>query len=415
MSLHVRQLNADASFSLSFEQTSESVSSSQRRPAPFTILTDPWIVGPSSVFHPVLAVTTHRQAACVSTLADLPEPDLVVISQHKSDHCNEATLRQLLPTGTKTLILAVPAAAKLIKSWNYFDESSIIAIPKWDESAHLAGRKEPLVRVQVPPPFPGGEPGEVTVAYIAQDWDVNGLHTAIGITYTPPPSPQGAAPRCLATPSSALSQDCTIRSPTRHIVSPTVQEQLHASPTPPASPFRSVQSSLSVSSVRSVQSSQSAQPLRPSLPPAAQDRDNPTLSVIFSPHGISYRSLQPYVTNHLLPSSALPLTALLHCLDSVSNPWWLGGNISFGAPAGQETALKLGARLWVSAHDGDKDIDGLMTKMLSSTKYAREDVQRGLTPRGKAANGTGETEVVILETGEEICVTVDGIVDSRKV
>ncbi|SPN97193.1 uncharacterized protein DNG_00708 [Cephalotrichum gorgonifer] len=410
MSVHIKQLNADASFLLSFERTSGPASSGQR-PTPFTILTDPWIVGPSKVFHPILAVSSHRQAACISTLRDLPEPDLVIISQHKSDHCNEPTLRQLPRTGTKTLILAVPAAAKLIKSWNHFDEDKIITIPRWEESSRPLGHKEPLVRVAVPSTVPGGDPGEVTVAYIAQKRDVSGLHAAIGITYMPPPA-QGTGPHFLVTPPATPNHDSssTVRRLASPIISPTAHALRLALPTPPASPSHSTRSTRSIHSLRSSQSSYSSPQL---LRPASRGRDGPALSVIFSPHGISYRSLEPYVTSHLIPSSAFPLTALLHCFDSVTNPWWLGGNISAGAPAGQETAINLGARAWVSAHDGDKDIDGLMTKMLRGRRYAREEVQQGLAPEGKTGSYATETEVLMLGVGEEICVTREGVVCSQ--
>lgn len=409
MSLHVKQLNADASFLLSFDRASD-LTPTNDKPRPFTILTDPWIVGPSKVIHPILAVTKHRRAACISTLGDLPVPDLVVVSQHKSDHCNEATLRQLPPTGTKTLILAVPAAAKLIKSWNYFDENKIITIPRWEDTTGPTRQKEPLIRVSVPSPIPGGARGGVTVAYIPQKRDVSGLHAAIGITYSAPPNPQGPCLRCPVTPPTTPDRERTIRLAPQPVASAAVQALHLAPPTPPLSPSRSLRSTRSE---MSFSSTQSAQPLLPERPSASQDHGGPTLSVIFSPHGISYRNLEPYVTSHLLPASALPLTALLHCFDSVSNPWWLGGNISAGAPAGQETAMKLGARAWVSAHDGDKDVDGLMTKMLRARRYAREEVQRGLTPSGKGGVGVRETEVLMLGVGEGISVNGGGVSSSR--
>lgn len=409
MSLQIKQLNADASFLLSFERTPDATPSSDG-PQPFRILTDPWIVGPSKVIHPFLAVTKHRRAACISTLGELPVPDLVVISQHKSDHCNEATLRQLPPTGTKTLILAVPAAARLIKSWNYFDEDKIITIPRWEETTGLTRQKEPLIRVSVPSPIPGGAPGEMTVAYIPQKRDVSGLHAAIGVTYTAPPNPQGPCPRCPITPPRTPDRERTIRLAPQPGVSAAVEALHLAPPTPPMSPAQSLRSTRSERSFRSAQATQALPPARPYAP---QGRCGSALSVIFSPHGISYRNLEPYVISHLLPSSALPLTALLHCFDSVSNPWWLGGNISAGAPAGQETAMKLGARAWVSAHDGDKDVEGLMTKMLRARRYAREEVQRALTPGGKGGVGARETEVLMLGVGEGISVNGGGVFSSQ--
>lgn len=76
--------------------------------------------------------------------------------------------------------------------------------------------------------------------------------------------------------------------------------------------------------------------------------------------------------------AALPLTALLHCFDSVSNPWWLGGHVLLGAPAGREIAVRLGARVWVSCHDGAKEVKGLATGWLRTRRWEREVVQRGI-------------------------------------
>ena len=396
MSLHIKQLNADASFLLSFEPNPDN-SVEKQQSKPFTILTDPWIVGPSKVIHPILAVSTHRKPACVSTL---PEPDLVVISQHKSDHCNEATLRQLSPTG-RALILAVPAAVKVIKSWGYFDEDKIVTIPRWEETAGY-GSKDPVVRVPVPPAAPGGASGEVTVAYIPQKRDVSGLHAAIGITYTPPPGSRTTIPQFPVTPPATPDGHRSTRLLHRPVASPAAQALHLTPPTPPASPPQSA------CSFRSVRSYESAASTVSRLQPSLSRRDSP-VSVIFSPHGISYQDLAPY-TAHLARISALPLTALLHCLDTVSNPWWLGGNICAGAPTGLETATKLGARVWVSAHDGDKEIGGLMTKMLRVRRFEKGEVQRELNAGG---DGCSATEVLALGVGEGVCVNREGVVGPR--
>ncbi|KLU87462.1 hypothetical protein MAPG_06462 [Magnaporthiopsis poae ATCC 64411] len=211
MALTIKHLNGDASFLLSFEPI---LAPGPRDAAildasPFRILIDPWITGPSTVFHSKISISTHKNPACIASLQELPEPDLVVISQHKSDHCNETTLRQLPATGTKTLILAEPAAARVIKSWKYFDREKIRTIPKWGDSSFSA--RQSVVRIPLPPLLAGGEPGEVTVAFIPQRRDISGLHNAVGITYRPPasslsplPQPSGASyKRSLLFPRSA--------------------------------------------------------------------------------------------------------------------------------------------------------------------------------------------------------------------
>lgn len=405
MALTVKQLNADASFLLTFEPiVPEPIPGVTTRP--FRILMDPWITGPSTIFHSILSTATHKEYPCVCSLQHLPEPDLVIISQHKSDHCNEATLRQLPAAGTRTLILAEPAAAKVIRSWNYFDKDKVHTIPRW-EDPHATG-KHSVVRVKVPPFTPGGEPGEVSVAFIPQRRDFNGLHAAVGITYRPPPT----WPRfthLLTPPETPTPQQSRLITPQVAMVphqKPKNAPAYLSLPTPPETP-----SSRSLSSVRS----------GASVVPALDARDR-AVSVIFSPHGISYRCLEKYASTHLKAEAALPLTALLHCFDTVSNPWWLGGNISTGMPAGQETAAALGAKAWVSTHDGDKDVKGLVTRMLRTKRYTQKQIagpsqsgkRRGDKRTGREKAGDKEkdgkgTEVLVLGVGEEVAMTGEGV------
>ncbi|CAI4216779.1 unnamed protein product [Parascedosporium putredinis] len=317
MSLSVRQLNADASFLLSFEPPRDPASP-HFRPEPFTVLTDPWITGPSKIFHPILALTHHRTAACISCLRDLAEPDLVIISQHKSDHCNEATLRQL------------PLPGPRLESW----PEKITVIPKWEElSKESVASRRP--------------------ACLSSEH----IHTTCH-----PDEHAHPQPCSRPHPDSAGSP---ARAPNAAILSaPSPSHETHA---------------------------------LYQLPPRSKSASDPQSRSLrhLLPHGISYRDLEPYVQNHLVPEAALPLTALLHCFDS-------------------QTALALSARAWISAHDGDKDISGLMTKMLKARKYAREEVLEALSPRrGLRSHASADIEVLKLGTGEEICLVREGLVGQR--
>jgi hypothetical protein len=101
--------------------------------------------------------------------------------------------------------------------------------------------------------------------------------------------------------------------------------------------------------------------------------------------------------------AALPLTALLHCFDRVTNAWYLGGNICTGFPGGLEIAQNLCARAWISAHDEDKDTKGLATKKIVIKKYDREEVESIVSPRSeKFPHKRKGTEAVVLKSGEEI-------------
>jgi len=428
MALTVKHINTDASFLLAFEPVVTNPNAG--RPRPFRILLDPWITGPSKIFHPKISITTHKHPACVSSLRELPEPDLVVISQHKSDHCNEATLKQLPPTGTKTIILAEPAAARVIRSWKYFDKNKVRSIPRW-EDPRLTGRQT-VVRIPVPPAVVGGETGEVTVAFIPQRRDITGLHAAIGITYRPPPTtsaPLSSVPKRLqggrasllsghftppASPKSyrsfsnlssiftSVPYHATAKQSQRH---DTLPVPLPATPTSPGFSLRSVRSVRSASSIpfsrQSTLTLASTATLAGGGPWHSTSPAERPLSVLFSPHGIAYASLSPYVTGHLAAEAALPLTCLLHCFDSVSNPWWLGGNILLGAPAGREIVTRLGARAWVSAHDGDKEVRGIATRLLRTRRWRRdevvglpaEDAVEGIDGRDWGAPAAGEDEV----------------------
>lgn len=453
MALTVKHINDDASFLLSFEPAITQPIVAGPKPEPFRILLDPWITGPSTILHPKMSVTHRKHEACIKSLTEVPEPDLVIISQHIPDHCNEATLRQLPATGTKTIILAEPAAARTVRSWKYFDKAKVQTLPKWDDWSPSKG--ENIVRIPLKPAVEGGEPGEVTVAFVPQRKDMMGMHSAVGITYRPP----ATSPSTHTIPAKTLPASPRPRKSYTSVSK--LFSSSNANLTPPGEPSPPTPTSPGVFSLRSVRSASSiplslssyfttstaaTTPLTspglpttpgPTLPPSAAQ---PALSVLFSPHGISYPSLQGYAEHHLSAESALPLTALLHCFDSITNPWWLGGEILLGAPAGTVTAARLGARVWISAHDGEKEVKGLANGLLKVRKRSREEVvaelgfevgleeldrrqeetaRRGggkdkMERKGESRVGDGRrTEVMVLGIGEEVVLDSEGVCDPR--
>lgn len=265
----------------------------------------------------------------------------MLISQAKPDHCHEGTLCQLPADGTKTVILAHPAAAKTIRSWRHFAPEKVQALRRYDHGHDLHRRESTIRRFILPPLSSTGAPGEVTVAFLSDPWDITGLHTALGITYRPPT----AMVLFPATDPSRLP------------------------PTPPPDSPRSFHS-MSMSSY-------------------AAPSDRP-ISIIYSPHGIPYRLIRPYASTHLVAEAALPLDALLHSFDRVENPWWLGGNIATGFPGGVDIAYHLLARYWVSAHDEDKEDGGIGTKPVRTRRYDRREAQRLIAARNRRIEGHGE-------------------------
>lgn len=371
MSLKIKHLNADTSWLLIFSPPFAGHNVGGGFPGSFTVLIDPWLSGPSKVFNSKFALTHHTVPSCVESLDDLPQPNLVIVSQDKTDHCHEKTLKQLYPD-SDTLIVGTPAAAKKIKSWKHFDPNTVRSLKRFDSK-----RNDTLLRIPIPAFSPHGSPGEVTIALLANKIDLAGLHNAIGITYR--------APSSVLSSQSESFYDLPMTPPA-------------SEPGSPTSIPSSVPSSLSIK--------------RPSTPasavttlyPAPYGNREKSLSVIYSPHGCSYDLIKPYASTHLLVEAALPLTALFHSWNRVTNPWYLGGRICDGYPTGVDIALYLFAQVWISAHDEEKDAKGLSVKNTKLERFDMEQIKQGLDT---LVGGTGKTKrhsrtaIMQLAVGEE--------------
>jgi hypothetical protein len=189
MSLAVKHLNADSSFLLIFSpETQPSASDLRSVNGAYSILIDPWLTGKSIVAKPWFACSTHVVAPCIQHLSEIDEPDVVLVSQNKPDHCHGETLRQLKPEG-KTIVVAEPGAAKAIKKWKHFDPHRVIGLPKYNPKEKFSS-----LRLSLPPLSPSGHPGEVIISFIPAKHYASGLHNAFGITYQPPTHIKTLAP-----------------------------------------------------------------------------------------------------------------------------------------------------------------------------------------------------------------------------
>lgn len=406
MSLNIKHLNGDTTFLLTFAPKDQLPPSPyhQQLSGTFTILIDPWLSGPSTMWHPKFLSSKHTVSSCISSLSHIPEPHVVLVSQDKPDHCHEATLRKLDPTSQSTVILAQPAAAKKIHAMKHFAPSRVHALPTFSDR-----KSDSVIRFYIPPISPGGLPGEATIAFIPAKLDMSGLHNAIGITYRPPSS-QITRPTNFSLPTPPLNAafDAPKDSPR-----PQTAPQ-NFPPTPPESPDRRT----STTSSSTATASETLSPLSPATSiitnitapshsasasissmysfAASRPVAEKTLSLVYSPHGVPYSLIRPYASSHLVSAAALPLTALLHSFDRVENPWWLGGNVNAGLPGGVEIAQNLMAKCWISAHDEDKENSGLAVKRVITRKYNAAEV------RDMVAKGKGGTNVVVLDCGEEL-------------
>lgn len=401
MSLIVKHLNGDTTFLLTFLPKDEDPSSYDGLPIPgsFTILIDPWLTGPSSMWHPKWLLSKHTVESCISHLSEIPEPNVVIVSQDKPDHCHEATLRQLDPTSRTTTILAQPAAAKRIYGMKHFDPSKLYALPTFSDR-----KPDSVIRFYIAPTSPGGLPGEATIAFIPAKADMTGLHNAIGITYRPPSAAPPPINFSMPTPPSSATLDPPQRpppAPPTMPLTPPESPQLRTSTLSSSTATASDTSiPLSESTIATTVNSSSHKANSHSVSSTASSRNRAipekTLSLIYSPHGVGYDLIRSYAASHLVSSAALPLTTLLHSFDRVQNPWWLGGNVNAGLPGGVEIAQSLMAKCWISAHDEDKENSGLAVKKVTTRKYNAEQV------REMVALGKGGTDVVVLGCGEEI-------------
>ncbi|KAG5939953.1 hypothetical protein E4U53_007697 [Claviceps sorghi] len=406
MALTIKQLNGDASFLLTFERIDVDSPAETSSSEPFRILLDPCLA-PSSASSSSSGSSSpsarRTRQACVSA-KDLPEPDVIIISNSRSEHCNEATLRQFARGGAKPLILAEPAAAKVIQGWRHFDQGKVTALHRWQDPRQTG--RSTVVRIPVPARVIGGDEGLVTVAFITQKRDRKGLRSAVGITYRPASSTRSLSTRPASTTILTKNRNCS--SPFLALKSTTL---------PPLPAFTPLAPSVAKSKSAVVQSIRATRSMA-SLSPHAKDR---SVSIIFSPHGIPYRDIEPFATSHLLAEAALPLTVLLHSFDTVSRPWWLGGTLTSGFEDGQEIIAKLGARVWISACDAEKNTNGLIGRFTRRRRYTRDEVRRLIygpmhphdvhSPLGRRCNPKAErpTEVLALEAGEDVTLTSEGI------
>lgn len=310
MYLKIHQLNADTTFLLTFTASNGSISSD------FTILIDPWLQGHSSILHPAFQISHHTSDPSINSITDLErEPDLIIISQDKPDHCHRETLCTL-PSDTRIEILATPAAAKKIKSWKYFDTPNISFIPAFN-----AANDDTLITIPISPNNSSCTGGRLTVTNIPTKFDLTKLHNAVGITYQP------------STSTTPLSNT------------------------------------------------------------------NDTISVLYTPHGVSTSALEPYMEWLAGKFNIQSVDVLFHSINVEQNPRIMGGLVASGAPVGVEMAKRVKARHWIGAHDEVKDNKGMATLWIKSRQYELKEVESMLDEAG-----CGGTKLQILDVGEVLCI-----------
>ena len=361
MALTIKALNNDTSFLLTFIPpiAPKEVKSPELFPGAFTILIDPWISGAAQILGPKFSHQEHLGPSCISSLDQLPEPDMVLISQDKPDHCHEESLCQLSPH-IHSLILGTPAAAKKIRSWRHFDAGNIHSLQKYNEK-----KGDTVYRIVIPPLSPTGSPGEVTIALLSPKRDLHGIHNAIGITYRPPCSVLSLNMRSYVNlPKASTLQPSTVRPMTPRVISARAN----------------------------------------TISPSPYNNLEKTISVLYSPHGVLYDAIKPWASTVLVNKAALPLSALIHAFTQVDVPWYMGGNMTTGYPGGLSIAKNLLPKYWIGAHDEEKKCSGFAARKIWRTHFAIEEIKDMLWGESEAANPrlATRTGIVKLESGSDL-------------
>jgi hypothetical protein len=412
MSLTVQHLNADTSFLLTFKPPWAPNDLRLKFPGSFTILIggsfiasplwaslissplDPWLNGPSSIFHRKFATSHHSMPAAIGSLREIQEElDLIIISQDKPDHCHKATICSL-PRDLQAKIIAVPKAADKIRDWGHFKNSNIIQ----DLHIYNSARPETILRIPIDAYSSTSAEGEVTIANIATKADLTRLHNAVAITYCPPgtsimsrETDAGSVPDVPMLSRPHTAQTLPRRMPSR----PSIRLVNNVSKAQTFGPSRLTHSNNSSWSESDPTRAPSLTGSEDALFPSRHRNYEKVISVLYSPHGVDASLLQPYMDNHLsLLHNALPITVLFHALNVESNPKLLGGIVSTGAPGGVDIVKEAGAKYWVSAHDEVKDTSGWATKFISTRVYTVGEVTNMLRRMAEITGGHGRKTVV---------------------
>jgi hypothetical protein len=366
MALHIKALNNDTTFLLTFIP---SICPRDQKfpdafPGAFTILIDP-VSSPKSSNHD-LEVKPFGASPSWSgaVMQDIPtDADLLLISQPASDHCDETSLCQLSPH-IQSMIVAEPAAAKKIKRWRHFDHGNVEALRRYKR-----GRDDTLFRVEIPPPSPLGAAGEVTIALLAAKPDFSGgLKNAVGITYREPSSILSRSRAMVGTPPASRASDTNLK--------------------PMMSSIGSVITSTTTKS------------------DLLGGNLEPTISALYSPHGISYDVIEPWVSSHLASEGALPLLAMIHGTTVVDTPWYVHGNMATGCPGGLEISRNLLPTVWIAAHDVESTNGGAPIKSACRTEYDIMEVQTKLWEELLEKGVRRKPQILRLDAGETFRVDV---------
>jgi hypothetical protein len=119
-------------------------------------------------------------------------------------------------------------------------------------------------------------------------------------------------------------------------------------------------------------------------------------AIIYTPRGIPSSSLS---LEQFTSSGIDGVTALLHGLHELWNPWWLGGKLNLGGQNGLQVVRQTGAKYWIGTHDEVKKGGGFVAWVLKRRIWGVDEVMKR---EGMVDNGEMSLKHVTLESGDSI-------------
>nr|OQO16094.1 hypothetical protein B0A51_16114 [Rachicladosporium sp. CCFEE 5018] len=186
----LHHLNADNSWLLQIPRPASATRKGSR--VYYNILIDPWFTGGQTDISWWFSLQFHAIPSAVQSIQEVEELiwrneavargdgegdgeqrgeaaiDAVAISHEFTDHCHEATLREV---GRDVPVFAVKKAAKLIQGWKHF--RTVVQVPVYKPGDRLDWRETSLLPL----------PAWIGISRLEQKSDPVGLHAALMIAF----------------------------------------------------------------------------------------------------------------------------------------------------------------------------------------------------------------------------------------
>lgn len=379
--------------------------------ARFNVLLDPWLTGPQSDVASWFSTQWHVVAPGVQTLAELNGMlaelegavlgtdaagtgeehgsggnknyiDVVAISHEFTDHCHEATLRQL-PAAVP--VFAADKAADLVRSWRHFD--TVVTLPGFSAAAVPSPATAPSSSSWRDTLGVAPLPLWVGIGRVVTQGNALYYHSAVVVSFlrgwcdrsegTTDPGPEAQA--IVYSPHGIKASDISGLSTYHPVRVPSASASNSTSPPPATTASGSQKQERPPTPSTSANSSPS-----PTLGPSHTETEAHTTTIPTMPINPLAHDVKCPVPTHDRPQG-LQTLALLHGLHDVrlglgSSSLTTARQLNLGGRSGAEAARAAGCRYWVATHDEVKRGGGLIAPLIGG-RYMGVGDGRGVARR----------------------------------